>query len=151
MYHLVRPVAIFTNQDSHVVPIKIGTPRNDMVKIAQDIKSRIRSEIGSYITCSIGISYNKLMAKLAGSLQKPDGLVVIPNQEEAIKVLNRVELDEICGIGGRIKRRLNNMGVFNFSQLRKVPLPALLASFKSYGQILYNMARGIDESPIIPF
>lgn len=43
------------------------------------------------------------------------------------------------------------MGIFNFSQLRFVPLPALLASFKSYGQILYNMARGVDESPIIPF
>ncbi|MBI2019979.1 hypothetical protein HYS94_00990 [Candidatus Daviesbacteria bacterium] len=124
---------------------------DDLVKVAQDIKSRIRSEIGEWIRCSIGISYNKLMAKLAGSLQKPDGLVVIPNQKEAIKVLDKIELDEICGIGGRIKKRLNNMGVFGFKQLRYVPLEALLASFKSYGQILYNMARGIDYSPIIPF
>ncbi|OGE33797.1 hypothetical protein A3D83_04465 [Candidatus Daviesbacteria bacterium RIFCSPHIGHO2_02_FULL_41_10] len=119
--------------------------------IAQEIKSRIKQEIGEYITCSIGISYNKLMAKLAGSLQKPDGLVVIANQEEAIKVLDRIELDEICGIGPRIKKRLNNMGVVNFYQLRQVPLKSLLASFKSYGQILYNMARGIDHSPIVPF
>lgn len=121
------------------------------LSIAQEIKSRIRSEIGEWITCSIGISYNQLMAKLAGSLQKPDGLVVIPDQATAIKVLDQVELDEICGIGPRIKKRLNNMGIFNFNRLRKVPLEALLASFKSYGQILYNMARGIDESPIIPF
>ncbi len=120
-------------------------------QIAFDIKSRIRSEIGDYITCSIGISYNKLMAKLAGSLQKPDGLVVIADQEEAIKVLDKTPLDEVCGIGPRIKKRLNNLGVFNFSQLRKVPLESLLASFKSYGQILYNMALGIDHSPVVPF
>ena len=129
----------------------VNTPRNDVVKIALDIKRRIRSEIGEWISCSIGISYNKLMAKLAGSLIKPDGLVVIANPEEAIKILNHIELDEICGIGRQIKKRLNNSGIFNFKQLRVVPLPALLASYKSYGQTLYNMARGLDYSEIIPF
>lgn len=123
----------------------------ETVEIARNIKVRIKIEIGEWIRCSIGISYNKLMAKLAGSLQKPDGLVIIPNQQEAIKVLDQIELDEICGIGSRIKKRLNNLGVFNFHQLRQVPLEALLASFKSYGQILYNMARGIDYSPLVPF
>ncbi len=119
--------------------------------LAMTIKERIKTEIGEWITCSIGISYNKLMAKLAGSLQKPDGLVVIADEKAAQWVLDRVELDEICGIGDRIKKRLNNMGIFNFSQLRRVPLAALLASFKSYGLTLYNMSRGIDESPVIPF
>ncbi|MBI2315118.1 DNA polymerase IV [Candidatus Daviesbacteria bacterium] len=119
--------------------------------IALEIKRRIKSEIGEYITCSIGISYNKLMAKLAGSLQKLDGLVVIPDQETAIKVLDKIALDDICGIGSRIKKRLNNLGIFDFKTLRKAPLKALLASFKSYGQTLYNMARGIDYSPVVPF
>ncbi|OGE45557.1 hypothetical protein A3B39_05095 [Candidatus Daviesbacteria bacterium RIFCSPLOWO2_01_FULL_37_10] len=119
--------------------------------IAQQIKSRIRSEIGEWITCSIGISYNKLMAKLAGSLQKPDGLVVIANPEETVKILDEIALDEICGIGGRIKVRLNKMGIFHFKQLRQVPLEILTFQFKSYGNFLYNAARGIDESPIIPF
>lgn len=123
----------------------------NLIQLAQQIKSRIKLEIGEYITCSIGISYNKLMAKLAGSLQKPDGLVVIKDQEEATKVLDAVELDEICGIGGRIKKRLNDMGVFSFKDLRKAPVECLSASFKSYGLLLYNMARGIDHSPIIPF
>lgn len=129
-------------------------PRRDFKsasEVALEIKRRIRSEIGEWITCSIGISYNKLMAKLAGSLQKPDGLVVIPNPQEAIKVLDKIELDEICGIGPRIKKRLNNLGIFNFHQLRKAPLENLLASLKSYGQVVYNMARGIDYSPVVPF
>ncbi len=121
------------------------------VEIAKEIKQRIKKEIGEYITCSIGISYNKLMAKLASNLQKLDGLVVISNQEEAMKILDKIELDEICGIGSRIKKRLNNMGIFNFCELRQAPLESLLVSFKSYGQILYNMARGIDHSQIVPF
>ncbi len=122
-----------------------------LLTLATGIKSRIRSEIGEWITCSIGISYNKLMAKLAGSLKKPDGLIIIPDQETAIKVLDRCQLDDICGIGYRIKQRLFNMGVTNFPQLRAVPKEALQASFKSYGLVLYNMARGIDERPIVPF
>lgn len=126
-------------------------PRNDVMEIAQGIKSRICLEVGEWIRCSIGISYNKLIAKLAGSLYKPDGLVVIADEEAAQWVLDRVELDEICGIGPRIKKRLNNMGIFSFAALRKVPKEILLASFKSYGQILYNMSRGIDNSEIIPF
>jgi len=121
------------------------------VETALNIKKRIKLEIGEWITCSVGISYNKLIAKLAGSLQKPNGLVIIANQEKAIKVLDKIELDEICGIGPGIKKRLNNMGIFNFYQLRQAPLESLLASFKSYGQILYNIARGIDYSKIVPF
>lgn len=122
-----------------------------LVTIAQDIKKRIREEVGEWITCSIGISYNKLMAKLAGSLYKPNGLVVIEDEEAAKFILDRIKLDGICGIGPRIKKRLNNMGIFNFKQLRQAPLETLLSSFKSYGQTLYNMARGIDHSKVIPF
>ncbi|MBI2593598.1 hypothetical protein HYW44_03070, partial [Candidatus Daviesbacteria bacterium] len=109
-----------------------------LLQLAEDIKSRIRKEAGEWITVSIGISYNKMLAKLAGSLYKPDGLVGIFDEQSAMWVLDRVELDEVCGIGPRIKDRLNNMGVFNFVQLRKVPLPLLLASFKSYGQVFYS-------------
>lgn len=112
--------------------------------IALSIKQRIRAEIGEWITCSIGISYNKLMAKLAGSLYKPDGLVVIEDEKAAQFILDQIELDEICGIGGQTKKKLNNMGIFTFKQLRQVPLEIA-------GETLYNIARGVDHSPIIPF
>ena len=125
--------------------------RQDPEPIAKDIKSRIRSEIGEWIQVSIGISYNKLLAKLAGSLQKPDGLVFIPDQKTAMEILDKQPLDEICGIGYRIKTRLNKIGIFNFKQLRQVPLEILLFEFKSYGKFLYDAARGVDEQPIMPF
>lgn len=132
--------------------IELGTMNYELgIKLAQEIKKRIREEIGEWITCSIGISYNKLLAKLAGSLQKPDGLVVIPDEHSAIKVLDQVSLDEVCGIGPRIKYHLNKMGIFNFRQLRQVPLSTLLFHFKSYGKFLYDAARGVDHTPLVPF
>ncbi len=124
---------------------------NQAATISREIKARIKVEIGEWVTCSVGISYNKLLAKLAGGLQKPDGLVIIADQREALQILDQVELDEVCGIGPRIKQRLLNMGVRDFKTLRRVPEEYLLASFKSYGAILYNMARGIDETPVKPF
>lgn len=131
--------------------LQVTGDSEQLTGMAKEIKKRIKSDIGEWITCSIGISYNKLMAKLAGSLQKPDGLVVIKDEKEAMRILDTVALDEICGIGPRIKKRLSNMGIFDFQTLRKVPLQGLLASFKSYGQFLYNASRGIDYSPIRPF
>ena len=125
--------------------------KNILLVIAQSIKERIHKEVGDFITCSIGISYNKMLAKLAGSCYKPDGLVAILDTEAAIRILDTVALDEICGIGGRIKNRLNNMGVFSFADLREIPLENLLASFKSYGLTLYNWARGVDHSKLRPF
>lgn len=122
-----------------------------LLKIASDIKDKIRNQAGDWITVSIGISYNKMLAKLAGSRYKPDGLMAIMDRDSAIWVLDRVELDDICGLGPRTKRHLNNMGVFNFKDLRKIPLQNLLSAFKSYGKILYDFARGEDPCPVIPF
>ncbi len=125
---------------------------NFAVYTAESIKRRIHAEVGEWISCSIGISYNKVMAKLAGSLYKPDGLVVIADEEAARMILDNTPLDEICGIGGRIKRRLNNMGVFGFKALRAVPKESLVAQFGNVsGNNLYNFARGIDYSKIVPF
>lgn len=123
-----------------------------LLTLATNIKERIKAEVGDWITCSIGISYNKVMAKLAGSLYKPNGLVVIADEKAAMMILDQVALDEICGIGGRIKKRLNNMGVFGFKALRAVPKQSLVAQFGNvYGNTLYNWARGIDYSQIVPF
>lgn len=121
------------------------------ILVAQDIKQQVRKKVGEWVTCSIGISYNKVLAKLAGSLYKPDGLVILADEQSAMKILDQIPLDEICGIGPRIKNRLNNMGVFDFKTLRKVPLENLLSSFKSYGNFLYNISGGINNSQVLPF
>lgn len=122
-----------------------------LFELGQVVKTAILSEVGEWVRCSIGISYNKRMAKFAGSMVKPDGLTIIADRKAAMNLLDQVGLDEICGIGQRIKKRLHSMGVTSFAELRRVPLVNLLASFKSYGQVLYDMARGIDLTQIVPF
>lgn len=121
------------------------------IKIAEEIKSRISLEVGQWISCSIGISYNKFLAKLAGSLYKKDGLVIIADEVAAQWLLDRVKLDQVCGIGSRIKRRLLNMGVTNFKGLRLLSQQTLIREFKSYGEHLFKLSRGQDHTPVIPF
>src|SRR3989344_5283838 len=94
---------------------------------------------------------DKLMAKLASDLQKPDGLVAIYDEESACWILDRCKLDDLCGIGYGIKKRLFDLGVADFKRLRLMSKESLLAHFKSYGETLYNMARGIDHTPVLPF
>lgn len=138
--------------ESQITPQVLRQAQDDaLLKIAVSIKDKIKKSAGEWLRCSIGISYNKMLAKLAGSIYKPDGLVGIFDPESAMWILDRIELDEVCGIGVRIKRRLNNMGIFNFKDLREAPLSSLLASFKSYGKLLHDFSNGQDDRKIIPF
>jgi DNA polymerase IV len=121
------------------------------ISVAIEIKDRIRKEVGEWITVSVGISYNKTLAKLAGSLYKPDGLHVIADDEAAIRIIDQIQFDDICGIGPATKRHLFNMGICDFPTLRRIPLPILTAAFKSYGNFLYNIARGVNTDPLVTF
>lgn len=94
--------------------------------IAIELKEVIKKEIGDWITCSIGISYNKFLAKLASKKNKPDGLFVITPENKDDVLLN-TDLVDACGIGWRLEKRLSSMGVRNFSQLRQLPDAAIEA------------------------
>src|SRR5574337_960084 len=69
--------------------------------IARKIKKDIRERLGR-LTCSIGIAHNKLLAKLAGNMKKPDGLVII-SQENLEKLLEQLPVKELWGIGSRLE------------------------------------------------
>lgn len=127
------------------------TEYKQLFAIGEQIKQQIKQKVGEWVRCSIGISYNKRMAKFAGSLIKPDGLTILADEIAAMRLLDLVDLTDICGIGYRTRKKLHQMGVTSFAELRKVPVEYLLATFKSYGQALYNMARGVDESPLVTF
>ena len=116
--------------------------------IAQTIRERLREELGEHITASMGIAPNKLMAKLAGESVKPNGLT-IARPQDVIALLDRSELQDLCGIGPRIYQRLSNLGIETFKQLREFPLEGLQAEFKSYGVWLHAAAHGHDSSYII--
>ena len=69
------------------------------------IKEKMKREIGPYVTCSVGISYNRLLAKLASGLHKPDNVFEI-TKENRDEILFSCQLMDICGIGPRIEKRL---------------------------------------------
>ncbi len=111
--------AIFINKDRHAL-----RARDDiLLQIAQNIKRRIREKIGEWISCSIGISTNHFLAKLAAGLHKPDGLDVIDGQNiEAI--YQTLKLTDLPGINVRTQIRLNSHGIWT-------PLDLLHASAQS--------------------
>lgn len=117
---------------------------------AFEIKNRLRSEIGDYITCSIGISYNRLLAKLASSQIKPDGLFMI-TKDNALEIIDKSNLLDVCGLGFGLYNHLIALGIDSFPKLRSCSLYFLQKHFGPYWSFhLYNIARGIDHSPVVP-
>jgi DNA polymerase IV len=85
-------------------------------KLARDIKREIESQVGACLTSSIGISANKLLAKLASNMQKPDGLVILPIEELPGAILH-LKLRDIPGIGPNMAERLQKAGITDIATL----------------------------------
>ncbi|MBI5810329.1 MAG: DNA polymerase IV, partial [Deltaproteobacteria bacterium] len=114
--------------------------------IAMEIKKRIMDETG--LTCSIGIAPNKLLAKLASDMKKPDGLVVI-KEDDVTETLEALPVRELCGIGPKLTEGLSAMGIRTCGELGRAPASALRARFGIIGERLKLMGQGMDESPVM--
>ena len=118
------------------------------LKIVQAIKDRLRVQVGSWFTVSVGVAPNKMLSKLASGSKKPDGLVrVLP--EERLAFLDQHPLWHICGIAHRIQRRLNRLGIYTTAQMRQAPVEALTREFGALGKIYSTWAHGKDYSPVL--
>lgn len=119
------------------------------IAIAKDIKRRIRKRFG--LTCSIGIGPNKLMAKLAGELQKPDGLVVLRREDIPEKIKN-IPVKELCGVGRKIEVYLAELGIKTIGDLNKYPREKLVKRFGiAYGEQLWQMGQGNGSTTVLPY
>jgi len=117
--------------------------------LALKIKQLINEKIGGWITGSVGVSYNKLLAKLASEQNKPDGYFEITKRNRD-KILAKINLYDICGIGWRLTPRLLNAGIRNLLQIREIPDELLQATFGPYWAVeLKRLAWGIDQSPVV--
>jgi DNA polymerase-4 len=116
-------------------------------QIAWRLKSRIRFQFD--LTCSIGIAPNKLLAKLASEMQKPDGLTVI-RPGEIPAVMERTPIGDLCGIGRKTEKQLHLLGIRTCGQLGRYPVPVLARKFGVNGERLHLMGKGLDESPVVP-
>lgn len=120
-------------------------------KIIDLIKERIKNEIGEYITVSVGLSHNKLLAKLGSGMNKPDGFKEI-KKEDIWQVYSKIKLTDLCGIGVRVERRLNKIGIKSPIDLRDAPLDKLIKEFKdAEGHFLYSLGQAIDDRDVVPY
>lgn len=117
-------------------------------RIAYLIKARIRHSFG--ITCSVGIAPNRLLAKLASDMEKPDGLTVI-KPEEVSRVLEHMPIKELCGIGKKMERAINIMSIYTCGELGRCDEARLTRKFGIIGKRLKEMGQGIDNSPVVPY
>lgn len=110
--------------------------------IAQRIKQSIYENVGTQLTCSIGIAPNSYLAKTATDMQKPDGLVVI-EQKDLPHILHRLDLRDLCGIGKNVERRLRTHGINTVEQLCAASREQLHQAWGSIeGKLMWARLRG---------
>lgn len=115
--------------------------------IAATIKERVREETS--LTASVGVAENKLVAKIASDLDKPDGLTVIWPADYANR-LDPLPAKVIPGIGRKTQQRLARAGICTMRDLRKSPDRLLEPIFGRYTKKTRDRASGIDERPVVP-
>ncbi|OGV97568.1 hypothetical protein A2W24_06000 [Microgenomates group bacterium RBG_16_45_19] len=120
-----------------------------MKTVAQDIKRRLKSEIGDWLTVSIGLGPNRFLAKTAAGLHKPDGLDEI-NYQNAAAIYQTLNLTDLCGIARQNAVRLNQAGIYTVFDLYRAPLLTLKAAFQSVlGYYWYLKLRGWESDAAV--
>ncbi|MCL5057414.1 MAG: DNA polymerase IV [Actinobacteria bacterium] len=117
------------------------------VTTAQLLKDRILREVD--IPCSVGIGPNKLLAKMAAGLQKPDGLTFL-RQEDVKKRLWPLPVRKLFGIGSRYERHLKYFNIHTIGDLAVFPREILKKRFGIMGEVMWWSANGADHSPVDP-
>jgi DNA polymerase IV (archaeal DinB-like DNA polymerase) len=115
--------------------------------LAQEIKDEVKKK--TQLTCSIGVAPNKLLAKIASDLYKPDGLTVIEPGSAAESIAG-MDAGKIPGIGPKTSERLQELGISTIGDLARFDLFRLIEEFgKKTATYMHNASRGIDDEPVV--
>ena len=149
--------AIFARYTTLIQPLSLDeayldvtaalTDSGSATAIAEEIRAAIRAETG--LTASAGVSYNKLLAKLASGHRKPDGLFVITPRMGAAFV-ESLPVGKFHGIGPVTAARMNGLGIHTGLDLRHQSRSFLTQHFGKAGDFYYGVARGEDDRPVNP-
>lgn len=118
---------------------------NDPYKVADEIRRTIKRELG--LTISIGVSFNKIFAKLGSDMKKPDAITVISKEEFKDKIFH-LDVSELFGIGRSAKRNLNSLGIFTIGDLANASPEFMQNRFGISGLKMWRYANGFDNSPV---
>lgn len=140
---LIEPLSL----DEAFLDVTVNKPGIELaVDIALEIKQKIQERL--QLTASAGVSYNKLLAKIASDWRKPNGLTTI-HPDRAQDFIDQLRVEKIWGVGPKTADTMHKMGIFTGADLRKVSLDRLTQVFGKTGILFYQFARGIDERPVI--
>lgn len=140
---LIEPLSL----DEAFLDVTVNKPGIELaVDIAQEIKQKIQERL--QLTASAGVSYNKLLAKIASDWRKPNGLTTI-HPDRAQDFIDQLHVEKIWGVGPKTADTMHKMGIFTGADLRKVSQDRLTQVFGKTGILFYQFARGIDERPVI--
>lgn len=114
-------------------------------EIAERIRKEVKEEIG--ITVSIGVSFNKVFAKLGSDYKKPDAITVI-NEENFRQIVFSLPASDLLFVGKKTAEQLSSMGIKTVGQLASVNPETLKRRFGKMGEMLYKYASGLDDSPV---
>lgn len=119
----------------------------DGPKIAEAIRRRIKFELG--VTVSIGVSYNKIFAKLGSDMKKPDAVTVITKDNYREKVWP-LPVGDLLYVGPSTRRKLYNYGITTIGQLAQAPPNLIHSRLGKWGDVLRRFANGEDSTPVAP-
>lgn len=120
----------------------------DAYLIAEDIRKRVKEEIG--LTVSIGVSFNKIFAKLGSDYKKPDAVTVI-SKENYKHVVFPLPVENLLYVGRATKRKLNKLNIYTIGDLAEADEKMLINHLGKWGGILHTYARGEDCDPVRKF
>ena len=119
--------------------------KGDGYKIAQEISNRMKSELG--ITVSIGVSFNKIYAKLGSDYKKPDAITTMYRDEFREKAW-RLPASDLLYVGRSTSAKLRKLGIRTIGELAGTDVKLLHSQFGKMGDILWAFANGYDDSPV---
>lgn len=114
--------------------------------IAEEIRYRIKKELG--ITVSIGVSFNKIFAKLGSDYKKPDAVTVI-TKENYKDIVWKLKASDLLYVGRSTEKKLRQLGILTIGDLATFPLDLLRNNFGKWADVLHSFSNGLDFSPVL--
>lgn len=148
--------AVFHEYTDLVEPISLDeafldvTDNKKGIELAVDIAKEIKQKIleRTSLTASAGVSFNKLLAKIASDMRKPNGIFTV-HPDRALDFIGSLPVEKLWGVGPKTADRMHEMGVFTGAQLRCISCEHLVQVFGKMGRVYYDFSRGIDNRPVV--
>jgi DNA polymerase IV len=148
--------SIFESYTDNVEPLSFDEAYLDVtqnlrsIRYAQDIAVAIKEDIYTKtgLTASAGVSYCKFLAKIASDYRKPNGITII-TPRKAISFIESLDIQKFHGVGKVIADKMKSMGIYTGADLKLQSQEDLTKYFGKSGSYFYNIARGIDERPVV--